>query len=53
MGVCGRSNADEFVLELVDLALLLERDELLDLLVGFSDMCFGTATEKWIEGWRE
>ena len=30
---CGRSNADELVLELVNLALLEERDELLDLLV--------------------
>ena len=37
---CGRSNADELVLELVNLALLEGRDELLDLLVGFSDICW-------------
>ena len=37
---CGRSNADELVLELVNLALLEERDELLDILVGFSGMCW-------------
>ena len=36
---CGKSNADELVLELVNLALLEECDELLDLLAGFSDMC--------------
>ena len=29
----------KLVLELVNLALLEERDELLNLLVGFSDMC--------------
>ena len=40
---CGRSNADELVLELVDLTLLEERDELLDLHVGFSDMCRSVA----------
>ena len=36
----GRSNVDELVLELADLALLEERDELLDLHVGVSDICW-------------
>ena len=52
---CGRLNADELVLELVDFTLLEEREELLDPHVGFSDMCWsvGTASKEWVEGWRE